>query len=215
MKRIAATFALLMLASVAHAQGQLPAAIDIAIQNRSFETPIDLPEIVTDPAGCGNYVHDIPGWIAEPLPPIAGGGGVVRWTCGPLPDGSMAAFLGYGMRMVQDLHIPAQPGVYTLTFYVGNWFGPYTGPYAADLWVGGVDIPNQGTRFANPICHTSGYALYEFTPITLVCPMPGYIAPNNGFNWLNFNNGDLLISIDGTGWTVLVDKVSLQFVPQS
>jgi len=189
---------------------------NIAIKNQSFELPVNLHGVVTDPPNCGTYEGDgngIPGWIEQHI--VGGsGGGIARWTCQSVPDGSQAAYLGYGMRMVQDLGVQAQAGIYTLKFYVANWFLYYPGPYVATIWVGGLDIPNNGVRYSNQICTTTGFALYEFEPVTLTCLMPSFIAPtNNGFGWQNFNNGDLVISFDGNGWPVLFDNVSLTFTP--
>lgn len=172
-----------------------PVPVIIPIHNPSFELPMDLPDSNT----CGKSTwQNIPGW--KFTQPFGSTYGVIAWTCEPVPDGKQVGFLAYGASMSQDLGITPQIGVYTLKFYVANWFYSYIADYTVKI-----------TEGSKQLCATSGVATGDFTEITLVCPVSGYIA-NNDKAWSS--PGNLILSISNSQyWPLVVDDFSLTFTP--
>lgn len=167
----------------------------VPIQNASFEVSTVLPDTST----CGKSTwQNIPGW--KFTQPSGSAYGVIAWTCEAPPDGKNVAFLAYGASMSQDLGIKPQAGIYTLKFWVANWFYSYFAGYTTTI--------TEGTR---AVCSTSGLATGDFTEITLVCPVSGYIA-NNDKGWSS--PGNLVLSVSNSQeWPLLVDNFSLTFTP--
>lgn len=170
--------------------------VSIPIQNPSFEAPANLP----NNNQCGSYTLTPPlGWQFSRTD-SGSDSGVVQWTCETLPEGRMTAFLNHG-TLSQDLGVPPQFGTYAMKFFVANWFYAYPAKYSASLSIG-----------TNPVCSTSGYALGDFTEVTLVCPVSNYISV---YHRLGFSPGNLFVSVSasGPGWPLLFDDISLTFVP--
>lgn len=170
-------------------QGGEPAPIVVPIQNPSFED--HLTSTSDGFYHCGQIYYNIPGWHFS-----AGGTTQISTpkTCdiATPPDGSSVAFAGWGTTISQDVG-PALPGdgVYTLKFYVADYFYWYMGTYKASLFLGTYEI-----------CSTSGYAMGDFTQITMICPDQRLGA------------GRLKIVFAGTdGFPVVFDNVSLTFRP--
>lgn len=166
--------------------------VSIPIRNPSFEEHLTSTSDASDT--CGRTYYNIPGWKFS--------AGSVTQVSTPKtcdietpPDGSSVAFAGWGSTISQDVG-PAihGDGVYTLKFYVADYFYWYMGTYKAALLLGNAEF-----------CSTSGYAMGDFTQITLVCPDQRLGA------------GELKIRFTGTnlnGFPVVFDKVSLEFTPQ-
>lgn len=168
--------------------------VSIPIQNPSFELPTTLP----DQNSCGQSTwRDIPGWTFTQS--SGGSFGVIAWTCQAPPDGKQVASLG-NSSMFQDLKVAPQIGIYVLKFYVANWFYSYIGGYSASI--------TEGTK---TVCATSGWAVGDFTQVTAVCPVSGYIANNDRF-WSSPGNLVLHFS-NSEGWPIIVDNISLTFTP--
>lgn len=188
MKLLAITVAL---ASLLMQGGGQP--IVVPIQNPSFEEH-GTPTTSDGFQHCGQVYYNIPGWHFS-------AGGVTQVatpkTCdiATPPDGSSVANAGWGSTISQDVG-PALhgDGVYTLKFYVADYFYWYMGTYKASLFLGPYEI-----------CSTSGYAMGDFTQVTLVCPDQRLGA------------GRLKIVFAGTnGFPVVFDDVSpLLFTPEN
>ncbi len=196
--------------------------INVPIQNPSFEQ-VSAPLPASTP--CGKWGWDgqgydgIPNWSPDSFH-------ITGWqfssktevfqpnnpkTCdyiAPPHDGSTVAYAGYGGSFSQDTGVKASSvqagpvdGIYTLKFFVANYFAVYPGYYEADISIGTQEL-----------CSTDGWATQYFTEVTLVCPAPRYIVFNNefGFN----SSANLVISFSAaTGWPLLFDDVSLTFTP--
>lgn len=145
--------------------------------------------------------------------------GTSGWQFGPSSGVTQSkAYAGYGGSFSQNLGISPQAvqkpspgwqyvteGVYTLNFSVANYFPNYPGYYTAEIYFGTQEL-----------CETSGWGASHFSQVTLTCPSSGYIViakslpsggPVQGAN-------DLVVKFSVSGWTVLFDKVSLEFIPQ-
>lgn len=96
-------------------------------------------------------------------------------------------------------------GVYVLKFSVANYFPNYPGYYEAKISFGTQEL-----------CDTSGWGTRTFTEVTLACPSPGYLIVDKALPAGGPAQGssDLAITFSAPGWTVLFDKVSLEFTPQ-
>jgi hypothetical protein len=210
MKRLLILFLLFALPVISTQQ-----TIVVSVQNPSFEPTSTLPGYPADP--CGVRGSTISGWQ------FSSGSGVFQPTnpnsCGIAlpPDGVTVAYAGNGGTFSQDLGISPSmvqkpspgwqyvtEGTYVLKFSVANYFPSYPGYYAAKVSFGTQEL-----------CETSGWGTQAFTQITLVCPAPGYLvidqALPDGGPVQGFSN--LAITFSAPYWTVLFDKVSLEFTP--
>jgi len=203
---------LLLLASAFLQAGNQP--IVIPIQNPSFEQ-FTAPLTHIDPCGLEERtLVNFPAWKFVAAPGSGGAGGLLKPNgestntkpngCNvPLPpDGQMVAF-AQSTTISQDLgSSPSVDGVYTLTFYVANYFYWYGSAYSASIVISKTHGSYGDTVH---LCSTSGYAMGDFTKVTMTCP-------NQRFY------GDLTISLSAPAgppnWPVLFDDVTLEFTPQ-
>jgi|SRR6266850_8248020 len=186
----------------------------VLVQNPSFEPASTLPGYPAD--SCGLRGPTVQGWN------LGSGSGVFQPanpnSCGIAlpPDGSTVALAGYGSTFSQVLSTtPSElqqlrpgyykEGVYTLKFYVANYFPSYPGYYEAKISFGTQEL-----------CDTSGWGTRTFTQITLVCPGPSYLVANKSLpdGGPAQGSSNLAITFSALGWTVLFDDVSLEFTPQ-
>jgi hypothetical protein len=124
--------------------------VSIPIPNSSFEQSLSPAHPSSD--SCGNWAWGgVPGWdfgynagVFQPNNPN---------TCGiavPAPDGANIAYAGYGGSFfldtgvkASDLQAVSRDGIYTLSFWITNRFGPYPGQFEAELDLATVD-PQTG-----------------------------------------------------------------------
>jgi len=200
--------------------------VTIPIQNASFEVPATFHLDPGDGHYCNYVSWLIPGWqnssgagLAQANSPLPSG--CWPWTA---PDGKTVAYVGYGSSFSQDTGVrpfdlqgdPSHPGqfgyavdgTYTLKFWVTNNFGVYPGPFEATV----AFVGKPGTQ---KICQKYGWAAQPFQEITVICPSPRYLVVDQ---WLDIPgappadpDAHIVISFEGDGWTVLLDKVSLTF----
>jgi hypothetical protein len=190
--------------------------IDIPIDNSSFEQP---PSVPLDVERCGlSGWQGIPGWNFGASTGIFQPTITANTPANPCyidlpPDGSTVAFAGYGGTFTIDLGVKpsdiqavSRDGIYTLTFYVGNYFTVYPSSYEAKLSIGEQEL-----------CSTKGWAKWFFTPVTLVCPSPGYLVYDkvfySGAPTPADPNATLVLSFTGFIWKALFDNMSLTFTP--
>lgn len=150
--------------------------------------------------------------------------GTTGWHFGPSSGviqsgGKLVADAGYGGSFSQVLTTtPANlqeykpgyafDGVYVLTFSVANYFPQYPGYYTANV--------SYGTQ---ELCEASGWGMAESTQITLICPSPNYLVRYRQLGGVASSGPPqgqqpLVIKFHVDGWTLLFDKVSLEFMPQ-
>jgi len=155
-----------------------PQPVSIHIQNPSFEQ--------------GTTGWQWSGEPSRPFQPAKETSPTPGFPFPPAPDGSMVAVAGYGATFFQDIAIPARPGgIYTLKFFVANYFYWYPGQYIASVTL--------DSFYEKPLCSASGHALGDFTEITLLCPVRDQPATN------------LRISFAGNRWSSMFDNASLTF----
>lgn len=185
-----------------------PQPIAIPVQNASFEEPT---RVSGPDRSCGFGGYEVPGWTGNVFAYRLATGD----PCGiatPFPDGQYAAYL-MNTTMMQDLGIKPNDGVYVLTAWIANYNYWYATPYSASLAVGDKP-PGPGVIVTPKIfCSTSGLGTRgDFTEITLVCPAQRIASVLHA-------SGNLMILFSSEGpngnfWPVLIDKVSLIFMPE-
>jgi hypothetical protein len=185
----------ILLASLFAAVPQVQQTINIPVQNPSFEqhgtSTSDGPE------QCGQAYYNIPGWKFSASSVTQLSHPNVCTNDALPPDGAFTANAGWGSTISQDVGpISPNDGIYTLKVWVANRYYWYGGSYKAAITI----TDNTGT---GDICSTSGYAMGDFTQITLVCPSQ------------RLGSGELKIVFTGTnlsGFPVLfAGPVSLTF----
>jgi len=214
---------LTLLFLLSFSQGGGSQTVTVPVHNPSFE--IHAPFTYGDQCGVKG------GWAGVPVSgwQFSNGASAFQPTqpnpCGirafPLPDGSTVALAGAytGTSTIsQDTGVKASDfftmygdGVYTMTFYVANYFNVYPGFYQAKLLIE-----------EHELCATEGWGTPNWTQITLVCPAPSYSIvdqwvppdPTPEPSELNYH---LIISFAAVGphaWPVLFDDISLTFTPK-
>lgn len=186
-----------------------PPPINITIQNPSFEQPTRVSGPTQD---CGFGGYEVPGWIGNVFAFRLAAGNPCK-IASPFPDGQYAAYL-VNSTMSQDLGIKPADGMYVLHFWIANYNYWYATPYHAALAVGDKPPVPGFVPTLKESCYTSGWAQGDFTEITLICLSQRVAAVH-----LNASgNLNIVFSSEGPNgnyWPVLIDKVSLPFIPAS
>jgi hypothetical protein len=191
-------------------QGSCPSNT-LSIQNPSFEQVSGSPHATS----CGAEYYPVPGWsgqihalqLSNPNP---------CYIAVPPPDGQTVGYAGYGGSFSQTLMAtPAQfqdfvhggpaEGVYTLTFWVANYFPHYPGQYDVEV--------SFGTQ---QLCESYGWGTGAFTKVTMICPASQHLVSGNSEPGGGPAQGSnpFVITFTVNGWILLFDNVSMTFTPQ-
>jgi hypothetical protein len=188
-------------------------AVIVPIQNPSFETVITPPGYPG--SSCGINSPTTSGWQFGPdtgvfQPDSSNNPCKVALP----PDGVTVAYAGIDGRFHQTLSTTpsdlqefrpgyAKDGIYTLKFSVANFFNVYPGYYEAKISFG-----------AQELCEASGWGTRDFRQVVLACPSPGYFVVDQQLPYGPAQGHEnLVITFHVVGWTLMFDKVSLNFTP--
>lgn len=140
-----------------------------------------------------------------------------KFGAGTGPYGTNGCYAGNGTApCIQDLgispfelqgHTPGyyvQPGFFTVSFTVANYFQNYPAYYTVEL--------DYGTQ---QLCDADAWGSERVVQIVYVCPSPGYLVVDHSLPGVGPPQGtkNLVLSLHGSNWEDLFDKVSVTFTP--
>lgn len=182
-----------------------PQPVTVVIKNPSFEDAIQ----VQYQKPCGAFTYEVPQWTISGTAAALVPASPRACDFSNPPDGKQFVIIQNG-SISQDLGdisaiLPHDAngevnGVYTLHFFVANYFYWYPGKYSVSLSLRGPD---------QVLCKTSGWGMGDFQDAALVCPS----QRKYGHLILTLSSGSATGEPYGNGYENLFDKISLSFTP--